>query len=111
MGSFAEQAEKTKIRLQDRQKIMEETFKEICIFVGEKLPPKTKSDELFGLLSRFIAAWKGSVKSYKEKSIRKDKSAAKDAEKEAKSAMKTKLKNDNGSSSSGVMKAKKMSPR
>merc|ERR1711865_1051113 len=85
---------------------------EICIFVGEKLPPKTKSDELFGLLSRFIAAWKGSVKSYKEKSIRKDKSAAKDAEKEAKSAMKTKLKNDNGSSSgSGAMKAKKMSPR
>jgi hypothetical protein len=73
---------------------MNNDFKDICTFVGEKPPPKTKSDELFGTLSKFIAAWKASVKSYKEKSIRKEKSAKREAEKNAKSAMKAKLSAD-----------------
>ena len=102
MGDFAAKAEETKGRLEGRIKEMDAAFKVVCQFLGEKPPPKTKSDELFGSLSRFIAVWKSSVKSYKEKSLRKAKSEKRDAEKAGKSAMKMKL-SDEGA---GPVKAK-----
>jgi len=94
MGDFAAKAEETKGRLEGRIKEMDAAFKVVCQFLGEKPPPKTKSDELFGSLSRFIAVWKSSVKSYKEKSLRKAKSEKRDAEKAGKSAMKMKLSDE-----------------
>lgn len=96
MGDFAAKAEETKGRLEGRIKEMDAAFKVVCQFLGEKPPPKTKSDELFGSLSRFIAVWKSSVNSYREKSLRKAKSEKRDAEKAGKSAMKMKLSEGEG---------------
>ena len=108
MGDFAAKAEETKGRLEGRIKEMDAAFKVVCQFLGEKPPPKTKSDELFGSLSRFIAVWKSSVKSYKEKSLRKAKSEKRDAEKAGKSAMKMKL--SEGEGGGGKVKAKPRGP-
>ena len=94
MGEFAAEAESTKKKLEERIKKMENSFKELCAFLGESPPPKTKSDELFSTISRFVGQFKTATTKYKEKSERKAK-AAQDA---AKAAMKVKLKDATGDS-------------
>ena len=74
---------------------MENSFKELCAFLGESPPPKTKSDELFSTISRFVGQFKTATTKYKEKSERKAKAAQRDA---AKAAMKVKLKDATGDS-------------
>ena len=97
MGAFAAEAEETKKKLEERIKKMEGSFKELCAFLGENPPPKTKSDELFSMISRFVGQFKQATTQYKEKSARK----AKKAEREAmNSAMKSKIKGGGGKSTS-----------
>ena len=89
MGSFAAEAESTKVKLEKRIKSMEHSFKDLCSFLGEAPPPKTKSDELFKTISRFVEQFKLATTQYKEKSARKAKAAQRDAER---AAMKSKIK-------------------
>ena len=103
MGSFAAEAEATKVKLEKRIKSMEQSFKELCSFLGEAPPPKTKSDELFKTVSRFVELFKLATTQYKEKSARKAKAAQRDAER---AAMKSKIKSSikDGSSNQSLPK-------
>ena len=67
MGEFAAEAESTKKKLEERIKKMENSFKELCAFLGESPPPKTKSDELFSTISRFVGQFKTATTKYKRR--------------------------------------------
>ena len=80
MGPFLERAQIKFEVLEEGFKEMNDSFKDVCAFLGEN-PRKVAPDEMFTMLQNFLNALKACVKKVEEAAERKRKAEQREAEK------------------------------